>query len=246
MPSKLKRIIISPPFGNYFNFDWATSVTGSFTLEKRTGLIKQTIKTLRPIKGGWVNCIVFRNKGIKNVTFNMDDVSSQLVSVAGIDVGNDWRQMADQIPNECMVEINVGCPNIGYYGITGTIIREFMDKFRLVALKIPPTQKGIDTAVRFYLISGITYIHVANTIPTERGGESGKRLKDINIPLIRQLRQRIPNINIIGGGGIYKPQDVIDYHNAGADYFSLSTIFFTPWKVKKVKKQIDKLTTTVL
>lgn len=231
----LKKFLISPPFGSYIERDWATSVVGSFTLEKRPGLIKQTIKTLRPIKGGWVNSIGFRNKGIKNVDFNiLDDKDSRLISIAGIGGDSDWRQMANQIPNECMVEINVGCPNVGSYSIARSIILEYVDKFNLVTLKIPPTQEAMTMAINSYKHCGIKYVHISNTIPTERGGESGKRLKDLNIPFIKHMKLMLPDINIIGGGGIYSPQDLIDYKNAGADYYSLATVWFTPWKIKKI------------
>ena len=164
----------------------------------------------------------------------MGDDPSQLISVAGIGGDSDWRKMADQIPNECMVEINVGCPNVGSYNIADFIICEYVDKFRLVSLKIPPTQEAVDMAINAYYNSRIRYIHISNTIPTKRGGESGKRLKEINIPLIKQLKLTLPDINIIGGGGIYSPQDLIDYKDAGADYYSLATVWFTPWKVKKI------------
>lgn len=231
----LKKFLISPPFGSYIQRDWATSVVGSFTLEKRPGLIKQTIKTLRPIKGGWVNNIGFRNKGIKNVKFdNMGNESGRLISVAGIGGDNDWREMADQIPNEYMVEVNVGCPNIGSYSITRPILLEFVNKFPLVSLKVPPTQEAMTMVLGFYWHSGLRYVHISNTIPTERGGESGKRLKELNIPFVKHMKLILPNINVIGGGGIYSPQDVIDYKNAGADYFSLATVWFTPWRMKKI------------
>ena len=59
-------LFISPPFGNYFDFKHTTSIRGSFTLEPRTGLIGQIIKTLRYSykHGGWVNKIGLRNKGL--------------------------------------------------------------------------------------------------------------------------------------------------------------------------------------
>lgn len=45
----LKRIIISPPFGKYLKFKETSNVYGSFTVNRRWGLIKQAIKTIRKI-----------------------------------------------------------------------------------------------------------------------------------------------------------------------------------------------------
>ena len=45
----LKNIIIAPPFGRYLKFKETSNVYGSFTLERRKGLIKQCIKTIRKI-----------------------------------------------------------------------------------------------------------------------------------------------------------------------------------------------------
>ena len=60
------KLFISPPFGNYINLPKCTSIKGSFTLKPREGLLLQIIKTLRYSfeKGGWVNKIGLRNKGI--------------------------------------------------------------------------------------------------------------------------------------------------------------------------------------
>ena len=60
------NLFISPPFGNYINLPYTTSIKGSFTLEKRNGLFSQIFKTLRYSfkMNGWINKIGLRNKGI--------------------------------------------------------------------------------------------------------------------------------------------------------------------------------------
>ena len=44
---------IAAPFGNYIKTSNTISVTGSWTVENRTGRIKQIAKTLRYTKKGW-------------------------------------------------------------------------------------------------------------------------------------------------------------------------------------------------
>ena len=74
---------------------------------------------------------------------------------------------------------------------------------------------------------------MSNTIAAKKGGISGSQLKKINLPLIKKAKEM--DITIIAGGGIYTREDVIDYRNAGADDFSISTAWITkPWNVKEI------------
>ena len=52
------------------------SIRGSFTPEPRKGLLKQTYKTLRHTKKGWVNKIGLRNPGIQSYSFDNSSVIS--------------------------------------------------------------------------------------------------------------------------------------------------------------------------
>ena len=233
----LKKFLISPPFGNYLQTSWATSVQGTFTLEKRPGLAKQVLKTVRPVKGGWRNQIGFRNKGIKNVTFK----PNTLISVAGLTGDDDWLEILDTLPENCMVELNDGCPNVDAYNINFDIIRAYVAKFSLVVLKMKPDQFSPMRGTNIHKDTGLNYIHLSNTLPTEKGGISGKQLKEVNLSLVRELRDRTDEkLKIIAGGGIYSEKDLIDYREAGADHFSLSTVWLTPWKIPKIVRTVKK------
>jgi dihydroorotate dehydrogenase len=233
----INRIIISPPFGHYLSFKWATSVDGTYTLYRRPGLITQCIKTIRPVDGGWVNRIGFRNKGIKNVTtFN----PNKIYSISGMDNTSDWHEILDYIPSNISVELNVGCPNVKQSCINTFIIERYREKFPFVSIKIPPTDKA-ESYIRMAHLMDLDAVHLCNTLPTDRGGESGKKLKEQSIKWISYTKWACPGLPIIGGGGIYTTQDVLDYYNAGVTYFSLGTIWFTPWRVKKVVEKINFL-----
>lgn len=82
--------------------------------------------------------------------------------------------------------------------------------------------------------SGVRYMHLSNTLPTPRGGESGRRLFGYNVPFVARIAGRYPEITIIAGGGIYSPEAMKVYQQAGATHFSLSTVFFTPWRVPSI------------
>jgi len=226
----LQPLLISPPFGSYLNVRWGTSIAGSFTTEPRPGLWSQVAKTVRPIKGGWVNNVGLRNPGIRNIEFDRDKV----YSIAAVHEA-DYDVFLDVVPRDVMVEINLGCPNIHSRPVLGDF-SYFVKKHPIVIAKLPPpcVDHCYRWAHRCYKM-GVRYFHMCNTIPTERGGESGDRLRHESTTAIRWLREFMPdNIRIIGGGGIYSPHHVDEYHDAGADLFSISTACITPWRIPAI------------
>lgn len=230
----LKKIIISPPFGNYIHLPFATAVKGSYTWERRPGLAGQVIKTLRPLHGGYVNRIGLRNKGIRNVSFSPD----HLYSIVGM-TPEEWDCLIDYLPPHLKVEVNVGCPNGWKNCISDRQIQQLVRCFSHTNLKLPPliTLEDIKRLVDL----GVQNVHLCNTLPTKWGGESGKRLKEVVLPLITQVKSAFPNLNIIAGGGIYTYQDGLDYLQAGACSLSLSTIWFNPLRAFYVSTKINRL-----
>ena len=107
-------LFISAPFGNYLTHKNATSVIGTFTLNKRSGLLMQMIKTLRySFKDGcWYNALGLRNPGI------LDGIGkykpNNILSIAAIDEG-DWHELEHLIPKDIKLELNISCPNIEHY-----------------------------------------------------------------------------------------------------------------------------------
>jgi dihydroorotate dehydrogenase len=222
--------IISPPFGNYITAPNCTSIKGSFTWEPRPGLLSQTLKTLRPAPGGWVNQIGLRNRGIRNVRFN----DNCIYSLVGLEDG-DWERMLEYCPSSLRVEVNLGCPNVHRYGISADLLRAYCRKF-LVMVKLPP-HASIEM-IEFCREAGVSHIHMCNTLPSDRGGISGRQLKPVVQDLLKRVTVHAPGIAPIAGGGIYAPQDVRDYAALGAEHFSLATIWFTPWRVPRVLKAV--------
>lgn len=233
--SKLLPILIAAPFGNHIRREWASSVGGTFTYKPRPGLWKQVLKTLRPYQNGWINNIGLRNPGIGTVTY---PTKFDVLSIGAIQQA-DFNLFLEEIPCINIIELNLSCPNVDVAQISDHLLGEYKKKFYDVIVKLPPDdifcRRMVDRAVK----AGITTFHCCNTIPTDKGGVSGPLLKLRTIPIIEKIRASHPDITIIGGGGIYTPDDVKDYYNAGADHYSLATIFLTPWKVKPVRKMIE-------
>lgn len=235
----MKPLIISPPFGNYIDVDWATSVAGTFTVEKRSGLIWNIVKSLRPTKHGWVNNIGLKNPGIDNIEFN----SNKIYSVAGFS-DEEWNYLADVMPEGLAVELNIGCPNItaAENFPRSLTVKKYLDKFNTVIMKFPPTGRCSPLMGMAYSY-GLRHFHLCNTIPTVRGGESGLRLFSRSIRMVEFAKNHYgDNVFIIAGGGIYSSREVYYYHQAGADAFSISTAYFKPWTVSAIRRAVEGTT----
>ena len=228
----IKRCVISPPFGNYFSHPDATRIRGSYTLERRKGLIWNTIKSFRKVEGGWVNKIGLRNCGVASAPTDGDSI----YSLSAIQP-DDWAHIYDRLHSEIsMIEINLGCPNLDDTTIAPS--KGMFDLlhmlFKVVIVKIAPTDHGFAQGRRLVEECGVSILHCCNTVPSDRGGISGTQLKPISLDFVEKFRQLYPELTIIGGGGIYTHFDIVEYDNAGADHFSLSTAFMKPWKAKEI------------
>ena len=79
-----------------------------------------------------------------------------------------------------------------------------------------------------YYKQGFRQFHCSNTIPVKEGGLSGKSLISYNNPLIKNIKSKYKDIEVIAGGGITEWNDIINYKNIGANHFSVSTVCFNP------------------
>lgn len=246
----ITKAIISPPFGNYIHFKGATNVYGSYTLHRRIGAFYKFIKTFRAYRDdkgnkiGYVNSIGLKNKGIKNLSLN-NRTQKGIISLAVLEQSQ-WRDLADVMLfylNEYdfmprAIEINLSCPNVKLLDMDASILK-FFDKFNVI-VKLPPKDKAL-----YYIEKALDYnvvhFHLCNTLPSKFGGISGEPLKKQSLAYIAEANNKWGDkINIIGGGGIYNKCDVDLYQNAGAKYYSLSTIIWkNPFEVQKLIDYIN-------
>jgi|GEM_PF-2977270 len=245
-----KRLIISPPFGNILQLDSATSVRGTYTLQRRDGMIFRYLKTLRPIvkhhKFGWVNSIGLRNPGVKNLDPLKSD--GKIISIAFLDKG-DFTTLFSilhalvhyQEHKPAALEINVSCPNAKVLLLSTDEINILKSLNLEIIIKVPPSKAHL-SIIEYYQKCGIQYFHLFNSFPSKRGGVSGDVIKNYYLRLIRGISQALgDSITIIGGGGIQSVEDIFRYQEAGANFFSISTIFFHPIKLLRFFKDYENI-----
>jgi dihydroorotate dehydrogenase len=234
----VNRLILSAPFGNYLNFAGCTPTLGTYTLHRRAGTIKRwwrVLSTLRPTRVGWVNKLGLPNPGIgalKQVP------AGAILSVHGFDAG-EWVELVVRAASlgARVVEFNLSCPNVP----VGTTAREVIPAVRKAAAggvtvlaKLPPLRwAGLALPL---LREGVTAFHCCNTVPTPRGGLSGKVLKQFSLCVVEGVRRHLPTGGtVIGGGGITTPGDIADYASAGATHFAVGSYLLNPLHWRHVR-----------
>jgi len=234
----MNKIILSPPFSNlYPNIKGTTKIVGTYTLKRRRGMYR-IITTLRKTKKGWVNNVGLRNPGIKKY-----NKKNAIVSIALQDLSQ-WKLFYEVIKykkekyNIKGIEFNISCPNHAVEIINNNIIKEFKKLFDITIVKMPhnSSYEFIDKMCS----TDIDILHISNTKRTKKGGLSGRSLIYKNIKKIKYIKKNYDK-KVIAGGGIYSIEDFLKYKEAGADYFSLSTILINPFKAYKLIKQISNL-----
>jgi dihydroorotate dehydrogenase len=240
-------LFISPPFGNYVNLQYTISIKGSFTLNPRSGLFSQILKTLRYDfeNSCWRNKIGLRNPGIeyaisryyiKKSKDTPTNTNMKTVISLAILNKNEINQLNEIVPRDCNIELNVSCPNVNdekekdYKSIVYRELGIFYDtqrKWCIVKLSPKDTIKQVDILYK----QGFRQFHCSNTLPKDdgSGGLSGIILRPYTSKLVKSIKDKYPDTEIVAGGGIRTYKDMEWYKKYGANHFSVSTLFFNPF-----------------
>lgn len=249
----MKPVIVSAPFGNYPNLlrrltgaDF-TPTMGTFTANPRGmwdkpygSRLLRILLTLRysPTFKSWKNKIGLKNPGVRWLQERVHSkklaVDDKIVSIFGWDM-HEWeilaRAMNDIRP--MYVEVNASCPNVDKPPFTVELF-QMLDSFGLrTIVKLPPV--GYRNLAEMAWTSGVRAFHATNTLPTPKGGLSGKALKPVALEVVRDLRMRFPLATIIGGGGISTPDDAMEFQERGANHVAVGSMLFNPFNWRKVR-----------
>ena len=221
-------IFIAPPFGNYIHLPHTLSVKGSYTLEPRSGLLSQILKTLRYVNVlgtySWINKIGLRNPGI-HYGLQHYNPSKDIISIAIMEK-DEISAFNKIIPKNTNLEINISCPNTDKHMIDDGI-HVFLNKERKwCIIKLSPLT-SVDSIDKYYA-QGFRQFHCSNTLPTPSGGASGQVLVPYTSKIVNYINKTYNDCTIIAGGGIYDISTMEHYKYLGATMFSVSTIFFHP------------------
>jgi len=240
-PAAIKPLVISAPFGNYIQPAGTTPTLGTFTAQRRGGILNRAWRIARTVRyyprmKAWVNKIGLRNPGIDWLVEKANagvsggiDVRDKLVSIHGF-TPEDWNVLLEKSAalKPLAIELNMSCPNVGHIAWPPELFQRACDTGVPIVVKIPPV--NYDAMVEQAYAAGLRTFHCCNTLPNPGGGMSGTPLKHVALQCIQDLQRKpyFDELTIIGGGGIYEPNDVDAYADLGVKHIAIGTKLFNP------------------
>lgn len=238
-----------------------TPTLGTFTWEKRGWFTKpfgnpimRMLLTLRysPTFKSWKNRIGLKNPGIRSLTkyqvrcgYTDDhvgfvpkdglDLSTKIISIYGWNM-EEWGNLISVCKDlkPLGIEINASCPNVHKPPFSNSLFAKALQANAEVVVKLPPV--GFQKIAAMAWAEGVRTFHATNTLPTPKGGLSGKALLPVALEAVRQLRETYPTATIIGGGGVTTLEDALEFKAKGANRVAVGSVLFTPWRWGAVRK----------
>jgi dihydroorotate dehydrogenase (NAD+) catalytic subunit len=231
-------------------------ITKSVTLKPRWG---NPTPRMAETPSGMLNSIGLQNPGIdgfiaKDVPFLQRLPVPVIVSIAGKSV-EEFVQVAvrvNEIPNVAAIEANISCPNVARRNqvfachpdqaaeVIGAVAR--MSRLPVFA-KLTPDVTDIVEVADACVRAGAHGLSLINTllgmaldVETERpllgavtGGLSGPAIRPVAVRAVYQVAGALPDVPIIGMGGISTGRDAAEFILAGAWAVAVGTAnFYNP------------------
>jgi dihydroorotate dehydrogenase (NAD+) catalytic subunit len=215
---------------------------------------------------GMLNGIGIQNPGIdawlEKVAPELDTVPTQ---VWGSAVGNSPEEFARVASGYAetglpAVEVNLSCPNLDghMFALDPKLAAEVVSAVRgavdvPIGAKLSPNSEDIVSVAEACATAGADWVVLTNTawgagidIRTRRptlsgviGGYSGIPIKPLALRCVIEVHRAIPELPILGCGGISSGEDVIEYYLAGASAVGIGTIHFAePRAAKRIHKEV--------
>lgn len=176
--------------------------------------------------------------------------SSIFVNIAGEDI-DQFVEMARKVSRAegvAAVELNISCPNVSHgldLGVDPHAIRTLVQEVRQVChlpivAKLTPNVTDIVVPARAAFEAGADAVSLVNTfkgmavdwrrrkpiLANDIGGLSGPAIKPLALRMVWEVRKALPNLPIIGIGGISNIDDVMEFLVAGASAVQIGTATF--------------------
>jgi dihydroorotate dehydrogenase (NAD+) catalytic subunit len=259
--------------GNFYGVkDIGAIVTKAITLSPKSGNDWQRIFE---VPGGLINSIGLENIGIeKFLSEKLPLLRAEniefIVNIAGSNE-EEYLKLAEICDKNSIgaIELNLSCPNVKsgclMFGIDEKISHALVAKVRerfsghLIAKLSPNVTsiEGIATAVQVAGANAISAINTVRALAMKlsycggsfrknfiRGGMSGKAIKPIALGVVERI-SKVVDIPLIGIGGIYNLEDVLEFFAVGADAVQIGTANFTnPNTCEKLAKDLREFMKT--
>lgn len=220
---------------------------------------------------GTVNSVGLQNPGLEHYLSHDLPIlkrmgATVITNVAGHS-DEDYIQVVERLAHEeCdMLEINVSCPNVSHGGMSVgtdaaalhhliTELRKRSDKPMIV--KLSPNVTDIVSIAQAAVDAGADALSLINTLVGMRintrtgkpilanitGGVSGPCIFPIALSFVWRVRRALPDIPIIGIGGISSGDNALEYLYAGANAVEVgAAALLDPLAPLKIARELDDL-----
>lgn len=204
---------------------------------------------------GMLNAIGLDNDGLDYFLANhlpwLKTVGTTIfVNIAGESI-EQFVEMARKVGDHegvAAIELNISCPNVSHgldMGVDPTAIRTLVKQVRVVCpypviAKLTPNVTDIVLPARAAFEGGADAVSLVNTfkgmavnwrkrrpiLANDIGGLSGPAIKPLALRMVWDVRRALPELPIIGIGGISSLDDVMEFIVAGASAVQIGTATF--------------------
>lgn len=257
-------------FGEEFSKLYDLADLGAIMIKAATEEARAGNKTPRVAEtsSGMLNAIGLQNPGVDHIIEHELKYLEQfdvpiIANVAGTKI-EDYVEVARRIsqsPNVSALELNISCPNVKeggiQFGTDPTTARHLTEAVKAVSTKpvyvklspnvtniVEMAQSVADVADGLTMINTLIGLRLDNQgkpiLANTTGGLSGPAIKPVALNMLYQVRKALPDIPIIGMGGIATVDDVLDFLSAGADAVAIGTMNFTnPYICKELIEDLE-------
>jgi dihydroorotate dehydrogenase (NAD+) catalytic subunit len=204
---------------------------------------------------GMLNAIGLDNDGIDHfISHHLPYLRTVGTAVIANIAGEDEDQfvaMAEQIghePGVAGVELNISCPNVTHgldLGVDPRAVERLVRRVREICplpiiAKLTPNVTDIVDIARAAADSGADAVSLINTLrgmavdwrrrrpilANDVGGLSGPAIKPLALRMVWEIARALPRLPIMGIGGIWTPDDAMEFLVAGASAIQVGTATF--------------------
>jgi dihydroorotate dehydrogenase (NAD+) catalytic subunit len=191
-----------------------------------------------------------------------------VVSIAGSTV-NEFAELAARLSDATgvtAIEVNISCPNVEHRGevfacdaaAAASVIEAVRGRARYdipVFAKLSPDVTDLTAIARACVAAGADGLSLINTtlgmaldVDTMRpvlggttGGLSGPAIKPVAMRCVWQVREALPDVPLIGMGGVRTGRDALEFILAGAALVSVGTaIFHDPSACIRIARELEE------
>jgi dihydroorotate dehydrogenase (NAD+) catalytic subunit len=191
-----------------------------------------------------------------------------IVSVAGHSA-REYGELASRLSDAAgvtAIEVNLGCPDAAAAGrpfaldpaAAGQVVAAVRGSARYdipVFAKLSPEVTDIAAVARTCVSAGADGLSMINTLPGMAidpvslrpalagltGGLSGPAIRPVAVRCVWQVREALPDVPIIGAGGVRTGRDALELLLAGAALVAVGTVLFhDPSACSRIQRELEE------